>query len=125
MTTIARLQIYVQTSGDITFTQIANMTPSVNSIAEVQVRQIDPGDNELRISPTGIPPLAAAGYTLKGLLIVPEPTNTVKLTVKGSLTDIGIILNPTDPSFLAIDFTPELYINNPSAGAVYVKFVWI
>jgi hypothetical protein len=125
MTTNARLQIYIQTSGDIVYTQIANMQPSPNSVAEAQVRQIKPGDNPVMIVDTGIPPLALGGYTLRGVLIVPEPSNTTKLTLKGSLTDVGIILNANDPSFLAIDYTPQLFLYNPSANNVYVKFVWI
>ena len=103
MTTIARLQIYVQTSGDIVYTQIANIQPSPNSVAEAQVRQVLPGDNQVMIVSTGIPPLI----------------------LKGAITDVGIRLNANDPSFLAIDLTPELWINNPTLNPVYVKFVWI
>ena len=125
MTTIARLQIYVQTSGDIVYTQIANIQPSPNSVAEAQVRQVLPGDNQVMIVSTGIPPFIAGGYTLRGVLIIPEPSNTTPLILKGAITDVGIRLNANDPSFLAIDLTPELWINNPTLNPVYVKFVWI
>jgi hypothetical protein len=125
MTTTARLQIFIQTSGDIVYTQIANIQPSTNSVAEAQVRRLAPGDNVMMVVDYGIPPLAAGGYTLRGVLIVPEPSNTTRLTLKGATTDLGIKLNATDPTFLAIDYTPSLYLHNPSANDVYVKFVWI
>jgi hypothetical protein len=125
MTTTARLQIFVQTSGDIVYTQIANIIPSTNSVAEAQVRRLLPGDNDVMLVESGIPPLAAGGYTLRGVLIVPEPSNTSKLRLKGAPGDVGIILNATDPSFLAIDYTPQLIINNPSEEDIFIKFVWI
>lgn len=125
MTTIARCQIYIQTSGDITYQQIANILPSPNSVAEAQVRKLLPGNNEVMIVESGIPPLAAAGYTLRGLLIVPEPGNATPLTLKGATTDLGITLNQTDPTFLAVNATSAIYLFNPSANPVYIKFVWI
>lgn len=52
-----------------------------------------------------------------GVLIVPNPTNTVPMTLKGASADTGIPLSLSAPTELAFPATPPTFLGILSGGA--------
>jgi hypothetical protein len=104
-------------TGDVTATQTvaALMNPA------------SPGMNELTALVTGPNAIAvpgANGATTVSVTIVPPAANTVALTLKGTGSDAGIALHPTDPSTIALGPTVASFVITAAGPVTGVRFIW-
>lgn len=81
--------------GSVTIAPLT-ISPTVDNLYEALVVDLIDGANTIDI-PT---------WT-SGVLIIPPPTNTVEIVLKGAEGDTGIIVNPAAPSLFTLPSSPQ------------------
>lgn len=102
------VQIHLSSVGDVVLNQLHSMTPNVKSAMCVTTHELQIGRNTI-FPPDAVSAGPLLGFELKGILIVPAATNVNQIVlsyVSPELIDpnsaYGIILHPTNPTFLAM-----------------------
>ncbi len=109
--------IAITFAGD--FSATLSFAAANNSLApgDVDIFSLAAGPNTITL-PTG-------GSTPKGATIVPPPTNTQTLTLKGVAGDTGIALHKTDPSTVTFDAPPPVSFVLTAGGTIDgLRVVW-
>jgi hypothetical protein len=121
MASRSNVQIHVHTIGDIVLDQVVNCAENPAATSEVDVLTFSNGGHQV------LPPIAP-GYIVTGVLILPPSNNAGQIVLKSILEDNGIILHPTNPTFISLGqpLAPSpLYIDYAGTGSIVVKFIWV
>ena len=71
------------------------------------------GDNTIDIPSSGV--------LAQGIVVIPPPTNTAALTLKGNAGDVGVPLNRQNPTQLSLDSGVGSVIINADAAVAGVR----
>lgn len=90
---LANRSILVQFTGDPDFNVSASAIENTNTPAEVRLVTLQLGSNVIEFPTAG---------DVTGITIIPPSYNTIPLTLKGDIADVGIPLSKTDPTSLGV-----------------------
>lgn len=101
-------------SGDRSQTYLFAGARNDRSPDEERVIGLLAGDNVITVPTSGV--------LAQGIVMVPPPTNTAILKLKGNAGDVGVQLNPQNMAVISLDSGVQQVIVNASAPVAGVRF---
>jgi hypothetical protein len=94
-------------------TSVAQAATNTNSPGQINAIALSSGNNIIT------PPASSVGVT-----IIMPTGNTTLLTLKGSTTDNGIVLHPTNPTHIALNSSTTSFVISSTTGLTGVQMIW-
>ena len=116
MATASVRKVSITFTGDVSDVETIKALQNPSSPGQSEYIDLSSGHNTIA-APVG-------GTTPTGVTIVPPPTNTVALTLKGAGSDSGIPIHPTDPTSLGIAVGVSAIVIDAASTVVGVRVVW-
>lgn len=116
MATSAARTTTITYTGDVVGVQPVVAAINAASPGTMEIKTLVSGANTIT------PP--AGGSTPVGVMIIPPLGNVVALTLKGVTGDTGVLLHPTDPTFIALGSPTATFCLTTSNTLTGIKFFW-
>lgn len=105
-------------SGQISAGFETDATQNLASPGQMDVVSLTTGTNTITV------PSSGTTITTVAVTIIPPPSNTEVITLKGAGGDTGVKLHVTDPSSIGLDTTQTTIVLTVAAQIDGVRFIW-